>query len=602
MNELNKFVRIVKLINVRNIRRTLNFIKHNGLKGLKKKILHSAIDPLHYNEWFQHHKISEDELELQRQAEFDYKPLISILVPTFNTDEVLLKELLESIMEQTYSNWELCIADASIANDNVASVLKESYIDNRIRYKKLKKNEGISENTNQALKMATGEFIVLVDHDDFLEKNALYEIVKVLQNKKIDIVYTDEDKYDNITKEYMEPNFKPDFNIDLLRSYNYITHLFVVRKSIMVRIGGLRGEFDGAQDYDLIFRAIEESKNIYHIPKVLYHWRICGGSTADNPKSKMYCYEAGKKAIQGNLDRTNIDAIVVHEGLLGVYHVKYKVNSLPLVSIIIPNMDHVKDLNKCISSIKEKTKYKNIEIIIVENNSRESETFLYYEVIKKQNSDIKVVEWKNEFNFSAIINYGVSFANGEYLLILNNDTEMITEDAIEEMLGVCMRDDVGIVGAKLLYSDNTIQHAGVVLGFSGYAQHIFLNLPDNEYGYLRRARVNCDYSAVTAACLMVKKELFKKVGGFTEAFKVAGNDVDFCLKVRKLGYLIVYNAFSKWYHYESKSRGYEDTEEKKSRFESEVAYFRQVWREELEKGDPYYNINFPLNLAPFTLD
>lgn len=597
------FKAMIKLVNVTNIKKTIKYIKRNGFRGLKKKIFEKSIDPMHYNDWFNRHRITEEQLKEQRNTQFEYAPKISILVPTYNTPIPMLREMIDSVRAQSYFNWELCIADGSVDNIEIQEELKRYHqLDNRIIYKILDENKGISGNTNGALDLATGEYIGLLDHDDTVEPDLLFEIISALQDDEYDIIYTDEDKVSNDLSAYMDPNFKPDFSIDLFRSHNYITHFFAVKKTIMDEVGGFRSEFDGSQDYDVMFRCIEKSNKIHHIAKILYHWRLSAGSTAENPESKMYCYDAGKHAIEAHLERVGIKGKVEHAGLWGMYHTSYDVIGSPLVSVIIANKDHAKDLDKCIKSILKKSTYKNLEFIIVENNSTEKESFDYYERIQKEYNNVHVIKWEREFNYSAINNYGVQHSNGEYILLLNNDTEMISPTAIEEMLGICMRDDVGIVGAKLLYGDNTVQHAGVVIGFGGYAGHVFNGIDRNDYGYMVRARINCNYSAVTAACLLTKREIFDKVDGLTEEFVVAGNDIDFCLKVRELGYLVVYNAFAEWYHYESKSRGYEDTPEKKARFEGEVAKFQKRWGKILAEGDPYYNKNFPVTIAPFTLD
>lgn len=581
--------------------KVVKYVFKNGPKGLKEKILSSFAQD--YNDWYLRHKPTEEELETQRQHEFLYNPKISIIVPTYHTPIKLLKEMVDSVRNQTYPNWELCIADGSRGNKELEDTLNEyTDLDKRIVVKYLEENYGIAGNTNQALELATGEYIGLLDHDDLLSPNALFEVVTVLQDKAADIVYTDEDKVTDDLSKHMDPNFKPDFSIDLFRSHNYITHFFVCKKAIVDAVGGFRSAYDGSQDYDLMFRCIEQSKVIKHIPMILYHWRICVGSVAENPAAKMYAYEAGKKAIEDHLKRMNIPATVEHTDLWGMYRVKYEVRDNPLLSVIIPNKDHVKDLDKCVMSLLNVNVYKNIEIIIVENNSTEKETFQYYDSITKKYPNIKVIYWEGIFNYSAINNYGVKESNGEYILLLNNDTEIIAEDAIKDMLGICMRSDVGIVGAKLYYEDDTIQHAGVVIGFGGYAGHVFNGLPRKDYGYMVRARITCNYSAVTAACLMTSRTVFDEVGGLDEIFVVACNDVDFCLRVREAGYLVVYDAFAEWYHYESKSRGYEDTLEKQERFRNEVSKFRERWGKLLEEGDPYYNPNFPVTLAPFTLD
>ena len=603
----NKVVmrRALKKISVKNVAKGIHIVKKEGLAGLRRKVLTQnspSFDDMYFD-WYKRHKVTEEELMVQRNTKFEYEPKISILVPTYNTPEKLLCEMIDSVVAQSYENFELCLADGSQDNTTVKDTVEKCYKnDKRVVYKKLEKNEGIAGNTNGALKIATGDFIGLLDHDDILEPNALFEVVKRLQDREVDVVYSDEDKVTDDLSRHLDPNFKPDFSIDLLRSHNYITHFYVVRKSLLDEIGGFRSKYDGSQDYDVILRTTEKARKIVHVPMILYNWRICVGSVAENPASKMYAYEAGKRAIEDHLERMGLSAKVEHTGLWGMYRVTYDVKNDPLVSIIIPNMDHTDDLNKCIMSIINKSTYRNFEIIIIENNSKEDKTFKYYDKITSKYDFVKVVKWDGIFNYSAINNFGIKSAKGEYLLLLNNDTEMISEDAISDMLGICMRDDVGIVGAKLLFADDTVQHAGVVIGFGNYAGHINFGIPRDAYGYMVRARITCNYSAVTAACLMTKKSVFDSVGGLTEEFVVACNDVDYCLKVREKNLLVVFDAFAEWYHYESKSRGYEDTPEKKARFAGEVEKFGKRWGKILKEGDPYYNPNFPVTKAPFELD
>ncbi|MBO1681315.1 glycosyltransferase family 2 protein [[Clostridium] scindens] len=592
-----------KAVNVKNVKKGMGYIRKNGISGLREYVI-SRVNSMGkpYKEWFEEHRATADELEKQRNTNFLNNHKISIIVPTFRTPIPFLREMIDSVVEQSYQNWELCIADGSEGDLAVEEELKK-YVakDSRIKYKILKKNLGIAGNTNEALTLVTGDYIGLFDHDDILAPNALFEVASALQERDYDIIYTDEDKITGDGKEHSDPNFKPDFSMDLFCSHNYITHFFVVKTEIMNKIGGFRPEYDGSQDYDLMFRCIENSNSIKHIAKILYHWRIHSNSVAGDPSSKMYAYDAGKRAIEDHFKRVGIDAKVEHTGLWGMYHVIYSTKENPLVSIIIPNKDHISDLDKCIQSLYNKSAYSNFEIIVVENNSEKKETFDYYELITDKHSNLHIVKWKDKFNYSAINNFGVQYAKGDYLLFLNNDTEMINSTALAELVGCCMREDVGAVGAKLLYDDDTVQHAGVVIGFGGYAGHVNVGIGREDYGYMVRARINCNYSAVTAACMMTKKELFMKVGGFDEQFAVACNDVDYCLKLREINKLVVYNAFSEWYHYESKSRGYEDTLEKAKRFENEVEKFQKKWPEILKNGDPYYNANFAINQAPFTL-
>lgn len=596
---------LFSLINMRTVQRAMVYLQKNGLLSFFKRLTQGITPEMDYDAYYKRNKVTKEELEKQRKHVFAYQPKISILVPTFNTPVSLLNEMITSVVNQSYENWELCIADGSAkGNDTQKALIDWQTKDHRIKVTFLSKNYGISGNTNKAFDRATGEYTALFDHDDLLELDTLYEIVKSLQDTHHDIIYTDEDKYNQKLERFEDPNFKPDFDLDLLLSHNYITHFFTVKTSILKEVGGFRSECDGAQDYDVILRCVAKSKSIHHIPKSLYHWRMIEGSTALDPESKMYCYEAGQKAIQDYLDSRDIKAVVEMQPkpLYGLYHVKYAVPD-SLVSIIIPNKDHVDVLDTCIQSLYTKNQYKYFEIIVVENNSEEEKTFAYYEKIQQEHSNLKVVTYDQKgFNFSAINNFGVRFALGEYLLFLNNDTEMIKEDALSEMVSLCAREDVGIVGAKLLFEDNTIQHAGVIVGFSGYAGHIFNDIPNGkDFGYMTRDVLNGDYSAVTAACMMTKKKLFKAVGGFDEQFAIACNDIDYCLKVREVGKLVVYNAFSLWHHYESKSRGYEDGFDKVKRFDDEVSKWQKKWERILIDGDPYYNPNFKIEDGPFIL-
>lgn len=544
-------------------------------------------------------------MEQQRQTSFEYEPKLSIVIPAYKTPERYLREMLDSILAQTYSNFEICIADGSPRGESVERVLeKYAQKDQRVRYVILGENKGIAGNTNAALEMATGDFIVLADHDDTITQNALFECVKAINaDPEYDVIYSDEDKLDMDGGSLFDPHFKPDFNPDLLCSVNYICHLFVVNHDLVDAVGGFRVEFDGAQDYDFIFRCTEAARKIYHIPKVLYHWRCHQGSTASNPESKMYAFEAGARAIMAHYDRVGIAAKKVERGVdYGIYHSTYEILGEPLVSVIIPNKDHSRDLDICLQALLHKATYKNLQFVIIENNSTEEETFEYYKKMQKEYPDkIKVVVWEREFNYSAINNFGVTQADGEYLLFLNNDTEIIAPECIEEMLGLCQREDVGAVGARLLYQDDTIQHAGVVIGFGGIAGHTFIGLHKAENSYFHRAMCTQDYSAVTAACLMTKKCVFEQIGGFTEELAVAFNDIDLCMKIRSLGKLVVYNPYALLYHYESKSRGLEDTPEKVARFNREVAIFAKRWPEILRDGDPYYNPNLTLRKSNFAL-
>ena len=583
-----------------NFKKGIIYIKKYGCKNLISKIKRKTINNKSlYNQWLIKNTPKSSDLNDQKEHRFDYQPLISILVPTYNTPEKFLKEMIESVRNQTYSNWEICIADGSDNKDTKRILNDYSVKFKNINVNYLDKNEGISGNSNRALEMAVGEYIALFDHDDLLTPNALYEIVKAInENNKPDFIYTDEDKVDENGNNFFDPHFKPDWSPDTLRSYNYITHFSVFKSSLLEKTGKFRSEFDGSQDYDLILRLTEISKNIVHIPKVLYHWRVHKNSTASGLSAKPYTYIAAQNAIKEHLKRCKLNGFV-EDGLLeGTHRVKYEIQNEPLISIIIPNKDHREDLEKCINSIIEKTTYKNYEIVIIENNSETDEILDYYEKIKAY-KNLKVINWENEFNYAAINNFGVKHANGEYILLLNNDIEIISEDWIQEMLMFAQRKDVGIVGAKLYYPDNTIQHAGVILGIGGVAGHSHKYFNKLDGGYFSRTKIVQNLSAVTAACLMIRKEVFNEVKGLDEGFKVAFNDVDLCMKVREAGYLIVFTPYAEMYHYESKSRGAEDSEDKKKRFENEVNRFKHKWGLFLE--DPYYNKNLTLEKEDFSI-
>lgn len=592
LNRKNVFHRGVRYLQNYGLRRTIG----KTMKYIRK---HRQYD-VDYMQWRKKHTPTTQELEKQKKQVFDIAPKFSIVVPLYKTNPIYLKQLVDSIKAQTYSNWEICFSDGS--NDGKLTSILEQYAScENIKYSIADKQLGIADNTNEAIRLVTGDYVVLGDHDDLFAPDALYECVKAInENHNIDVIYTDEDKITENGKKYYDPSCKPDFNIDLLRSNNYICHMFVIRKDLLEFIGDFDNAFDGAQDYDFILRATEQAKEIYHIPKILYHWRSHGGSTADDPESKMYAIEAGKRAIETHYKRVGLSAKVDLLPELGFYKTTYEITGNPLISIVIPNKDHIHDLDVCLNSIRNKTDYSNYEVIIVENNSTEEETFEYYKQFDAT-ENIKVVTWDKEFNYAAINNFGVNETRGEYILFLNNDTEIINEDWLSQMLGYCQREDVGIVGARLYYEDNTIQHAGTIIGFGGIAGNAFVALDEKEELYQSRTKVAVDYSAVTAACMMIKKEIFLQVGGFDEAFKVAFNDVDLCVKVRTLDKLVVYNPNAMLYHYESKSRGAEDTPEKVARFSREIELFKNKWSDMFKDGDPYYNVNLTLDKADFSL-
>lgn len=615
------------------IKKILKVWKRDGFIGLLKKIK----DKLYKNlvlfpAWIKANEPDEAALAKQRkeQSEFAIRPTFAIVVPLYFTKIRYLDEMIESVRAQTYDNWQLCLADASVrksdekrsatgAGENTAdereSVAANSPLtehiktwqkrDNRIRYTLLSENKGIAENTNAAMQLADisdDDFFVFIDHDDTISPDALYEFAKAIQeDEEIDVLYSDQDLIAEKSGKRRGALWKPDFNIDLLCSFNYISHLFAARKSLADKVGWLKKEYDGSQDYDFTLRTVEQARKIYHVPKLLYHWRESPSSVARDPHNKDYAYEAGKRAIEAHYKRFKIPATIEYTETPGQYRTVYHWEETPLISVVIPNKDHIEDLAKCVTSLEEKSTYREFEIIIVENNSEDAETFAGYDNLCRRYENIRVATYEGAFDYAAINNFGVKETKGDYLLLLNNDTEMIDGNLLSEMLGYCMRPDVGVVGARLFYPDHTIQHAGVIIGYGGVAGHAFLEYPETDPGDLCRIFLAQDYSAVTGACLMTKRKTFDEVGGLSPDLKISLNDVDYCLKVRLKGQLVVYNPYAKAIHYESKSRGYEDTPEKQARFEREKAIFRARWADLLAAGDPYYNPNLTLDSGDFSL-
>lgn len=542
------------------------------------------------------------ELNRQRKEQFVYEPLFSIVVPLYKTPLPYLEDLIRSIQAQTYGKWELYLSDGSGKESSLKEVLRNyARKEKRIHIIENDCRLNISDNTNRALEQADGDYVVFVDHDDTLAPDALYECVKVLNREPdAEVIYTDSDKLSENGKRYSEPCFKPDFNLDLLRCQNYICHLTVIQKRFLDKVGYLNSDYSGVQDYDHILRCVERTNRIVHIPKILYHWRMCPGSVAVDTDNKPYTYELFQKILREHYDRMGIQA-EVKAVFPGVVRTVYQLPYEPLVSVIIANKDHREDLMRCVESLEQESEYKNLEILIVENNSVSEEIVTYYDQVQRQYDNVRVLRYEKEFNYADIQNYAAVRAKGDHLLLLNNDTWLERPESIREMLGYCMRDDVGIVGAKLLYPDDTIQHAGVIVGLGGVADHAFVGMDREDPGYCCRAICAQEYSAVTAACLMVKKTVFMEVGGMDTELKIAFNDVDFCLRVKEAGYKIIYNPFSIWYHDESKTRGAEDTPEKIERFRGEIEYFQRRWADFLYNGDPAYNPNLALDRHDFAL-
>lgn len=598
------------------LRKTMHFcirqkdrIKNCGsVKGVLHKIAYKKNEKEAMKQFGTKSFPDEARAKAERETVFPRMPKISILVPLWNNEREFQKEMLDSVMNQTYQNWELCLADGSDDAHSYMGEISKEYAarsNGRIVYKKLEKNEGISGNTNACLAMATGEFIGLLDQDDILHPSTLYEYVKAINEKDADYIYCDETTFKSGNIDHMlTMHFKPDYAPDNLRANNYICHFSVFKRDLLQGTELFRSQFDGSQDHDMILRLTDAAKNVIHVPKLLYYWRCHATSVASNIEAKPYAIEAARGAVAENLRSHGFKnfQITSTRAFETIFKIRYQIIGSPRISIVIPNKDHVEDLKRCISSIEEKSTYDNYEIIVVENNSETKEIKDYYELLK-DDPRVKVVTYTGSFNYSAINNFGVKETTGEYILLLNNDTQVITVNWMEEMLMYAQREDVGAVGAKLYYGDKTIQHAGVVIGLGAHrtAGHTHYKQHRENLGYMGRLCYAQDVTAVTGACLLVKKSLFEKVGGLDESFAISLNDVDFCLKLRKLGLLNVFTPFAELYHFESISRGLDDQGEKAERYNRESAYFRDKWKKELQQGDPYYNPNFSLDRSDFSL-
>ncbi|MBQ6363372.1 MAG: glycosyltransferase family 2 protein [Lachnospiraceae bacterium] len=566
--------------------------------------------------------------QMQESASFERQVLISILVPLYNTPRNYLKDMIDSVVNQTYPNWQLCLADGSDAEHAYVHDIVEEYrsrddnLRERIVYTKLEKNGGISANTNACLAISTGEFIAPFDHDDYLHPSVLYEYVKVINEQDADYLYCDETTFrDTDLNKFVTIHFKPDYAIDNLRANNYICHLSCFARTLLEGEDLYRSEFDGSQDHDMILRLTDKARKIVHVPKLLYYWRSHSGSTAGNIAAKTYAIDAAKGAVADHLRRHGYKnfKITSTRAFETIFKITYEIIGNPKVSIVIPSRDHEEDLRRCITSILDKSTYDNFEIIIVENGTSEEAALRYYsELLSGPYKDrIRIIDADRDgadfdpavrgaaqpFNYSRINNLGVQKASGEYILLLNNDTQVISVNWIEELLMYAQRPDVAAVGGKLYYPDKTIQHAGIVIGLGAHrtAGHTHYRQRRENLGYMGRLCYAQNVSAVTGACLMVKKALFEEAGGLDESFAVSLNDVDLCLKLREMGYLNVFTPFSELFHYESVSRGLDDAGEKAQRYNEESEHFRTKWKEVLEKGDPYYNPNFTLDRSDYSL-
>ena len=585
---------------------------------------------------------SPEQAAAEREAVFPRMVKVSILVPLWNNPEKYQREMLDSVMAQTYQNWELCLADGSDEAHGYIGEICREYADKsggRIRYRHLEKNGGIAGNTNACLQMATGEYVGLLDQDDLLHPSTLYEYVKAINEQDADYLYCDETTFkgDDINR-MLTMHFKPDYAPDNLRANNYICHFSVFSRKLLDGEELFRPKFDGSQDHDMILRLTDSAERIVHVPRLLYYWRSHSGSVAAGIDAKPYAIEAAKGAVAEHLRKHGYEHFKIEStrAFETIFRIRYNIIGTPKISVVIPNKDHVEDLRRCVSSILEKSTYDNYEIVIVENNSTTKEIREYYsqllgygygsaeegeaqgalglqgdkalgrpgrQALRSRDGRIVVATYRGGFNYSAINNLGVSCAAGDYVLLLNNDTEVITVNWMEELLMYAQRADVGAVGAKLYYPDKTIQHAGVVIGLGAHrtAGHTHYGQHRQNLGYMGRLCYAQDVTAVTGACLLVKKELYLAAGGLDEGFAVSLNDVDFCLKLRGMGLLNVFTPFAELFHYESASRGLDDAGERAERYNQESERFREKWKRELEAGDPYYNPNFSLDRSDYSL-
>lgn len=601
--KLSKPVRVV----VHFVIRTRNaYIHYGGFKGMYRRWKQKKGEASKRLDFGTKSFPNAEERRREEETVFPREIKISVLVPLYNTPERFLREMIDSVVTQTYKNWELCLADGSDDKHTDVGRICQEYIekDSRIKYQKIEKNLGISGNTNVCFSMATGNFIGLFDHDDVMHPSLLFECVKTVCEKDADYVYTDEATFTSPNlDDLIVLHFKPDYSPDNLRANNYICHFSMFDADLLKKTGLFRPEYDGSQDHDMILRLTEEAKHVCHIPKILYYWRSHPNSVAADIGAKTYAIDAAKRAVHDHMrDYYGIEVEVEStRAFPTIFQIKYPINGEPLISIVIPNKDHVEDLRRCITSIEKKSTWKNYEIVVVENNSVEQSIRDYYKELESD-PKVKIVTYEGGFNYSRINNVGVKETKGEYLLFLNNDTEVISPDWMEQLLMYAQRKDVGAVGAKLYYADNTIQHAGVVIGLGAHrsAGHTHYKMPREHLGYMGRLCYAQDVTAVTGACLMVKKSIYEEVDGLDESFTISLNDVDLCLKIREKGYLNIFTPFAELYHYESKTRGMEEGE-KLRRYERECAHFRDKWKEQLDAGDPYYNPNFSLDYSDFTL-
>lgn len=602
----------------KTLHKVVQLYRREGLVGVRRVLRAAATlgqvkpvpasgeyDRNDYAEWIRRYDTLTDksrEVILERIEAFERKPLISVLMPTYNPKPEWLIEAIESVRKQIYPNWELCIADDASTDEAIRPIL-ERYLseDSRIKVVIREKNGHISAASNSALELVSGEYIGLLDHDDLLREHALFWIVDaIIANPSSRLIYSDEDKIDHSGRRYA-PYFKSDWNPDLFLSHNMVCHFGVYSTDLVRQLGGFRLGYEGAQDYDLALRCTEHlaPHQIVHIPRVLYHWRSHSSSTAHAGSAKKYALLAGERVLNDHFERTKI---LAQAELLdfGMYRMRYFIPApAPLVSLIIPTRNGLDLVRQCIDSIFAKTRYKNYEILLVDNHSDDPKALEYFASLAADNR-IRVLRDERPFNYSALNNAAVLQARGEYVGLLNNDLEVISPEWLEEMMSLAMQSDVGAVGARLWYPNDTLQHGGVIIGLGGVAGHSHKHLRKYEPGFFYRAKLIQTMTAVTAACLVIKKSIYQEVGGLDETnLKVAFNDVDFCLRVCEAGYRNVWTPYAELYHHESATRGYEDTPKKKLRFRDEVLYMKKRWGDSL-MNDPTYSPNLTLHYEDFS--
>jgi GT2 family glycosyltransferase len=592
----------------RGVNPLLHYVQHGKHEG-------RAISPVRspersYEDWiFRHERLGEADLaDLSRRGgALAHRPRISILMPTYNTPEEVLVQAIESVLAQTYDNWELCIADDASTAPQVGNILRRfQQADPRIKTVFRDVNGGISLASNSALELATGAWVAMLDHDDILAPHALFHVVATINNHPdVQMIYSDEDKIDQQGQRY-DPCFKPDFSLELFRSQNYLNHFTAYRKQLIEAVGGWRAGFEGSQDYDLNLRIIERIKSnaVRHIPEVLYHWRAIRGSTAFAESEKSYASHAGFRALKEHVERLQLPAKIEHipgvPAHIPIYRLRFAVpKPHPLVSIVVPTRDHAQLLRTCVSTILDRTAYQPFELLIVDNGSVEEAALALLGEMKKD-PRVRVLPYPHPFNYAAVNNFAARQAEGDILALVNNDIEVISHDWLDEMVAWAAQPEVGCVGAKLYYPNDRIQHAGVILSLGGVAAHSHKHFPRDHPGYFYRLRVTQNLSAVTAACLVVRKALYEEVGGFDEALAIAFNDVDFCLKVREAGYRNVWTPFAELYHHESVSRGEENTPAKRARFSSEIRYLKSKWGDVLRQ-DPFYSPHLTKGREDFSI-